>query len=270
MSKEKTTYSCSDCGATTTKWLGQCPECHQWNTLTEQRQVSAAAIKHRFAPLAAASPVIPLHEIESVNIERTPTGLDEFDRVLGGGVVQGGVVLLAGVPGVGKSTLLLQAMDGLQRQGQKVLYVSGEESISQISDRAKRLGLRNSTILMQAEIQLQRILDSVIAHSPTVLVIDSVQTVWSDQLSAAPGSVTQVRECAAQIARVAKANGIATFLCGHVTKDDDISGPRVLQHVVDTVVLLENEAHSSFRIARSLKIDSAPLRSESSIWLRMA
>ncbi len=253
MSKEKITYVCSACGNLSAKWLGKCPECDAWNTLSEQRQSSMAASKHRFAPLTTSSPVVPLNEIQAADIDRTPTGIGEFDRVLGGGIVQGGVVLLAGEPGIGKSTLLLQAMHALERQGLKVLYVSGEESGSQISMRAKRLGMGNAKVLLQAEIQLERILESIVTHSPQVVVIDSIQTMWSDELTAAPGSVSQVKECASQITRVAKASGVTVFLVGHVTKEGSIAGPRVLEHVVDTVVFIEGEAHSTFRIARAIK-----------------
>lgn len=215
--------------------------------------MSVAASNHRFAPLAGASPVIPLGQVKAEDLVRTATGLDEFDRVLGGGVVQGGLVLLAGEPGVGKSTLLLQAMNHMQVKGKKVLYVSGEESAAQISLRATRLGIRHSGILMRAEIQLELILESISTHAPEVVVLDSIQTCWSDQLTAAPGSVSQVRECAAQITRVAKARGIAVFMVGHVTKDNGLAGPRVLEHIVDTVIFLEGESSSTFRIARCLK-----------------
>ena len=253
MSKEKISFVCSACGAGFPKWTGQCQECEAWNTLSEQRPMSAATSNHRFAPLAGTSPVTQLCKVKAAAIDRTPTGIAELDRVLGGGVVEGMIVLLAGEPGAGKSTLLLQALEALQRQGTDVLYVSGEESQSQISMRAHRLGFPKSTLLMQAEIQLERILESVDVHKPSVLCVDSIQTVWTDQLSAAPGSVSQVRECAAQIARVAKQRGMAVFMVGHVTKTSDIAGPMALNHMVDTVLMLEGDQHSAFRIARAMK-----------------
>jgi DNA repair protein RadA/Sms len=254
MSKEKTQFICEACGGTSPKWLGKCPQCEAWNTLVEQRQTAILGpSKHRYAPLAASSAVTPLGSIESRDFERTPTGIPEFDRVLGGGIVQGSVILLGGEPGVGKSTLLLQAMDALDRQGMKVLYVSGEESGSQVAMRADRLGIKNSPMEFQSEIQLERILETVAASAPQILVIDSIQAVWTDQLTAAPGSVSQVKDCAAQIARFAKANNIATILVGHVTKENQIAGPKILEHIVDCVAQFESDANSAFRIIRATK-----------------
>ena len=214
---------------------------------------SAVAGKNRYASLAGDTPVTRLDEVDAADFERTPTGIPEFDRVLGGGIVQGGVTLLAGEPGVGKSTLLLQAMDSLHRQGKKVLYVSGEESAGQVASRSKRLGIGKSALLFQAEIQLERILQSIDTHQPDLVVVDSIQTVWTEQLTAAPGSVSQVKDCAAQITRVAKSNGIATILVGHVTKDNQVSGPQTLMHIVDCVAQFESDANSAFRLIRCLK-----------------
>jgi DNA repair protein RadA/Sms len=253
MAKEKTQFTCNACGATSPKWLGKCPECEAWNSLTETRMESAQAGKNRYASLAGDTPVTRLDEIEATDFERTPTGIPEFDRVLSGGIVQGSVTLLAGEPGVGKSTLLLQAMNSLQRQGKNVLYVSGEESAGQFAERAKRIGISKSSLQFQAEIQLERILQSIEKHQPDLLVVDSIQTVWTEQLTAAPGSVSQVKDCAAQITRVAKSSGMATILVGHVTKENQVSGPQTLMHIVDCVAQFESDANSAFRLVRCLK-----------------
>ena len=253
----KTIYTCRDCGGTAPKWLGQCPHCAAWNTLDETvAEALASANKNRFATrqagLHAPQPVATLSEIETRDFERTPTGQEELDRVLGGGIVAGGVVLIGGDPGIGKSTLLLQALDSMS-QHMKVLYVTGEESGAQVALRARRLGLAGTRIRVLAEIQLERILATLDAEQPAFCVIDSIQTVYSDQLSSAPGSVAQVRECAAQLTRVAKTRGIATVLVGHVTKEGALAGPRVLEHIVDTVLYFEGDTHSSFRLVRAIK-----------------
>jgi DNA repair protein RadA/Sms len=203
--------------------------------------------------LAPASAVTALSDIEAQDVERTPTGQDELDRVLGGGMVEGGVVLIGGDPGIGKSTLLLQALDGLQRIGQNTLYVTGEESGAQVALRARRLGLDHSRVQVLAETQLEKIISTLQAQSPHIAVIDSIQTVYSDQLTSAPGSVAQVRECAAHLTRLAKASGIAIVLVGHVTKEGALAGPRVLEHMVDTVLYFEGDTHSSFRLVRAIK-----------------
>ena len=191
-------------------------------------------------------------DIEAADVARTPTGIDELDRVLGGGIVAGGVVLIGGDPGIGKSTLLLQALDALSRQ-MKVLYVTGEESGAQVAMRAQRLGLDGSQVRVQAEIQLENILATLEAEQPAFCVIDSIQTLFSDQLSSAPGSVAQVRECAAHLTRTAKATGCTMVLVGHVTKEGALAGPRVLEHIVDTVLYFEGDTHSSFRMVRAIK-----------------
>jgi DNA repair protein RadA/Sms len=206
-----------------------------------------------YAGLAQATPVTPLSDIEATDVARTPSGLEELDRVLGGGVVEGGVVLIGGDPGIGKSTLLLQALDGLQRRGLETLYVTGEESGAQVAMRAKRLGIDASQVKLMAEIQLEKILATVEARQPAVAVIDSIQTLYSDQLSSAPGSVAQVRECAAHLTRMAKATGITVVLIGHVTKEGALAGPRVLEHMVDSVLYFEGDTHSSFRLVRAIK-----------------
>ncbi|MEY4767169.1 MAG: hypothetical protein RI907_3842 [Pseudomonadota bacterium] len=255
MAKDKTLYTCSECGGTSPKWLGKCPHCNAWNTLEETR-VEPAAGKNRLQAMArglnAAQAVATLSDIEAADVARTPTGLDELDRVLGGGIVAGGVVLIGGDPGIGKSTLLLQALDALSRQ-MKVLYVTGEESGAQVAMRASRLGLEGRQVRVQAEIQLENILATLEAEKPSFCVIDSIQTLFSDQLSSAPGSVAQVRECAAHLTRVAKASGCTMVLVGHVTKEGTLAGPRVLEHIVDTVLYFEGDTHSSFRMIRAIK-----------------
>ncbi len=252
MARDKTEFTCSDCGTTSPKWLGKCPGCGAWNTLVEGAADPAGGARHRFQALARSAPVTTLAEIEASDVMRTPTGQDELDRVLGGGIVPGGVVLIGGDPGIGKSTLLLQAADALS-QRMKVLYVSGEESGAQTALRARRLGLDGSKVRVLAEIQLERILATLEAEAPAFCVIDSIQTLYSDQLTSAPGSVAQVRECAAQLTRTAKARGVAVVLVGHVTKEGALAGPRVLEHIVDTVLYFEGDPHSSFRLVRAIK-----------------
>ena len=256
MAKDKTLFACSECGGTSPKWLGKCPHCEAWNTLLETRAVELTAGKNRYADragLAPASPIMPLSEIEAQDVARTPSGQEELDRVLGGGMVEGGVVLIGGDPGIGKSTLLLQALDGLQRSGQRTLYVTGEESGAQVALRARRLGLDRSQVQVLAETQLEKIMAALQAQSPHIAVIDSIQTVYSDQLTSAPGSVAQVRECAAHLTRWAKTSGVSIVLVGHVTKEGALAGPRVLEHMVDTVLYFEGDTHSSFRLVRAIK-----------------
>ncbi len=252
MAKDKTLYTCSDCGGTTPKWLGQCPHCQAWNTLTETAAPTAGAGKNRFEALARSAPVTRLADIEAQDVERTPTGQEELDRVLGGGIVPGGVVLIGGDPGIGKSTLLLQAAESLSTR-LKVLYVTGEESGAQVAMRAQRLGLSGANVQVMAEIQLERILATIAQHEPAFVIIDSIQTLYSDQLTSAPGSVAQVRECAAHLTRTAKATACALVLVGHVTKEGALAGPRVLEHIVDTVLYFEGDTHSSFRLVRAIK-----------------
>jgi DNA repair protein RadA/Sms len=250
VSKPKSIYTCSECGGTSPKWLGKCPHCNAWNTLVEG--VAEAPSKHRYQSLAGAQPVATLSEIEASDVDRQPTGIDELDRVLGGGIVAGGVVLIGGDPGIGKSTLLLQALDALSRN-MRALYVTGEESGAQVALRSRRLGLDGSQVRVVAEIQLEKITATIDAEQPAICVIDSIQTVYSDQLTSAPGSVAQVRECAAQLTRVAKSSGTTIILVGHVTKEGALAGPRVLEHIVDTVLYFEGDTHSSFRLVRAIK-----------------
>jgi DNA repair protein RadA/Sms len=253
MAKEKSIYVCTECGGTSAKWLGKCPACAAWNTLVES--VAESTAKPRYAAgrgLLPAEAVATLAEIDATDAERQPTGIEEFDRALGGGIVAGGVVLIGGDPGIGKSTLLLQALDALART-MKVLYVTGEESGAQVALRSRRLGLGASPVRVLAEIQLEKILATLEIEQPAVAVIDSIQTVYSEALTSAPGSVAQVRECAAQLTRFAKASGTTIVLVGHVTKDGALAGPRVMEHIVDTVLYFEGDTHSSFRLVRAIK-----------------
>ena len=253
MAKDKSVFTCNECGGTSPKWLGKCPSCAAWNTLVESVAVPDSGVRNRFASLAGTAQVAVLADIEASDVDRTPTGHAELDRVLGGGIVQGGVVLIGGDPGIGKSTLLLQALDSLQRAGKKTLYVTGEESGAQVALRSRRLGLDGSQVSVLAEIQLEKILGALGTQQPDVAVIDSIQTVYSDQLSSAPGSVAQVRECAAHLTRAAKSVGVCIVLVGHVTKEGALAGPRVLEHMVDTVLYFEGDTHSQFRLVRAIK-----------------
>ncbi|HET9463376.1 MAG TPA: DNA repair protein RadA [Thiobacillus sp.] len=249
MAKTKTIYTCSECGGQSPKWQGQCPACNAWNTLVETIAESA---KPRYQALAASSQVQMLGEVEGAEASRIPTTLGELDRVLGGGLVAGGVVLIGGDPGIGKSTLLLQALAVLS-QSLPTLYVSGEESAQQLALRARRLQLPEAHLPVLPEIRLEAILSHLASIKPAIAVIDSIQTVYSETLTSAPGSVAQVRECAAQLTRYAKQSGCAILLVGHVTKEGAIAGPRVLEHIVDTVLYFEGDTGSSFRLVRAIK-----------------
>ena len=252
MAKDKSIYTCSECAGTNPKWLGKCPHCNAWNTLVEGIAETPGGGKNRYQSLAKSQPVATLSEIVATDFERTPTGQEELDRVLGGGIVAGGVVLIGGDPGIGKSTLLLQAIDALS-QSVSVLYVTGEESGAQIAMRSRRLGLSGAKVRVLAEINLEKILATIEVEEPAFCVIDSIQTLYSEQLTSAPGSVAQVRECAAQLTRTAKSTGCSIVLVGHVTKDGSLAGPRVLEHIVDTVLYFEGDTHSSFRLVRAIK-----------------
>jgi len=248
LKKTKSAYVCSDCGATALQWFGSCPSCGAAGTLTET--VSERGSVKRLS--GTAPDAVSLHDVETRELERLSTGIGELDRVLGGGLVAGQVVLIGGDPGIGKSTLLLQALSCLGNSS-KTLYISGEESAEQVAMRAKRLALDARAVHLIAEIQLERIVATLQSQRPEVAVVDSIQTLWSEALQSAPGSVAQVRECAAQLARHAKKTGIALFIIGHVTKDGAIAGPRVLEHIVDTVLYFEGDTHSSFRLVRAVK-----------------
>lgn len=250
MAKQKTVYTCTECGGQAPKWQGQCPHCQAWNTLVET--VAETVASNRYSALSKTSQVQSLGEVEAMEVPRLPTGVAEFDRVLGGGIVEGGVVLIGGDPGIGKSTLLLQALCHMSASS-KVLYVSGEESAQQIALRAKRLALDAKSVQLLAEINLGKMLAVLAAQKPRIAVIDSIQTVYSEALQSAPGSVAQVRECAAQLTRTAKQSGISIILVGHVTKEGALAGPRVLEHIVDTVLYFEGDPSSSFRLVRAFK-----------------
>lgn len=256
MAKSRTSFVCNDCGAVASRWTGQCGDCKAWNTMTEQVE-SAGLNRMSQTPgmhksLAQTAPVLSLADIEAIDVPRFGTGIEEFDRVLGGGLVAGGVVLIGGDPGIGKSTLLLQALANLAVT-RNTLYVSGEESGAQIALRARRLQVEAKELKLQAEIQLEKILGTIADMKPEVAVIDSIQTLYSDALTSAPGSVAQVRECAAQLTRVAKQTGVTIILVGHVTKEGALAGPRVLEHIVDTVLYFEGDTQSSFRLVRAIK-----------------
>jgi DNA repair protein RadA/Sms len=250
MAKAKSQYVCGECGGASPKWQGQCPQCGAWNTLVEAPAERAASA--RFASIAPSAEVHTLGEIAAAELPRESTGLTEFDGVLGGGIVPGGVVLIGGDPGIGKSTLLLQALAAMA-QRMKVLYVSGEESAAQVALRARRLGVEGGQVRLMAEIALERILAALDSERPQVAVIDSIQTLYSAELQSAPGSVAQVRECAAQLTRAAKRSAVSLVLVGHVTKEGALAGPRVLEHMVDTVLYFEGDPHSSFRLVRAVK-----------------
>ncbi len=251
MAKAKTIYSCTECGGQVLKWQGQCPHCQAWNTLVES-VAEASPSAHRFGLSAEPGKLQRLAEVEAREASRVATGIEEFDRVLGGGLVAGGVVLLGGDPGIGKSTLLLQSLAALGRE-RRVLYVTGEESSQQVALRARRLGVDAGHVHILPEIHLEKIQAAISAEKPDVAVIDSIQTLYSGQLQSAPGSVAQVRECAAQLTRVAKGTGTTIVLVGHVTKEGALAGPRVLEHMVDTVLYFEGDTHSSFRLIRAFK-----------------
>ena len=252
MAKVRTRYVCSDCGGVSPKWLGQCPHCNAWNTLVESLEAERPAAKNRFAALAPTQGVQVLGSVAAEELDRMPTGIEEFDRVLGGGLVEGSVVLIGGDPGIGKSTLLLQSLAHLSA-AREVLYVSGEESAAQVALRARRLGVDAERLPLLPEIYLERICAAIEARRPSVVVVDSIQTLYSEQMQSAPGSVAQVRECAAQLTRLSKQTGVSVVMIGHVTKEGTLAGPRVLEHMVDTVLYFEGDTHSSFRLVRAFK-----------------
>jgi DNA repair protein RadA/Sms len=251
MAKPKTQYVCNECGGVSIKWTGQCPDCKKWNSLIETIEQKSAG-NNRFDSLAPSSKVQALSSFDAQDVPRFSSELTEFDRVLGGGLVPGAVILIGGDPGIGKSTLLLQSL-ALLSKTRSALYISGEESGAQIALRAQRLGVSDANMQFQAEIGLEAILHTLQTLKPEVAVIDSIQTIYSGELTAAPGSVSQVRECAAQLTRVAKSTGVTLIMVGHVTKDGSLAGPRVLEHIVDTVLYFEGDTQSSFRLIRAFK-----------------
>jgi DNA repair protein RadA/Sms len=257
--KPKIVFVCQECGAQSPKWLGRCPECGAWNSLVEERPASpdgsgtALGAGNRYAQFGAAGSAKLYAEVETTNAHRLSTGIDEFDRVLGGGIVPGSLVLLGGEPGIGKSTLLLQAAAHFAREIGPVLYASGEESEHQIKSRGDRLGVGVAPLYLLSETCIERILEEIARLKPALVVIDSVQTVFSIKFQSAPGSIGQVREAATQFLFAAKGQNIPTVLVGHVTKDGSLAGPKVLEHVVDTVLYFEGERHHSHRVVRAVK-----------------
>jgi len=255
MPKLKPLYQCSACGAQVSKWVGQCPECNTWNSLDEVAVTLPLNKGARVTAYPGESPgdcLMPLEDVVADQEARYDTGIEELDRVLGGGMVRGSVVLIGGDPGIGKSTLLLQAAATLGRRF-ATLYVNGEESLQQVSLRAQRLGLERDGITLLAETQVERVLETALRHQPRVLVIDSIQTIYTDALQSAPGAVAQLRESTAQLVRFAKRTGTTVFLIGHVTKEGALAGPRVLEHMVDTVLYFEGDGNSRYRVVRAVK-----------------
>ena len=255
MKAPKVVFVCQECGAQSPKWLGRCVECGAWNSLVEERpaEQAAPAAGHRYAQLGAAGSAKLYADVELASSARLSSGIDEFDRVLGGGIVPGSLVLLGGEPGIGKSTLLLQAAAHFAREVGPVLYASGEESEHQIKNRGDRLGVGAAPLYLLSETCIERILEEVARLKPALVVIDSVQTVFSIKFQSAPGSIGQVREAATQFLFAAKGQNIPTILVGHVTKDGSLAGPKVLEHVVDTVLYFEGERHHSHRVVRAVK-----------------
>lgn len=252
MTKTEVAYHCQACGALSRKWMGQCADCGEWNTLTERLVEKAAKMTHNKGYAGQQSKVMAIQEVVLQSMPRTSTQSSELDRVLGGGLVPGAVVLIGGDPGIGKSTLLLQTAMTLS-QSHKVLYVTGEESVQQVAMRGARLGLPDNKLLLLAETSLEKILQAAHQTAPDMMVIDSIQTMYTEEIQSAPGGVSQVRECAAHFARFAKQNQTAVFLVGHVTKSGEVAGPRVLEHIVDTVIYLEGQSDNRFRLLRALK-----------------
>ena len=253
MAKSKTMYVCGECGYTTPKWLGKCPDCGKWNTFAEEVQQPEVEEKKLKRAPGRGGMTLPIGEIPDEAAARMSSGIGELDRVLGGGVVEGSMVLVGGDPGIGKSTLLTQLSANLSARGDKVLYVSGEESMRQIKLRATRLGADGSGFYVLAENDVSIIEERMLAIQPRAMVIDSIQTMYRTDISSAPGSVSQVRECAAHIMRLAKMNDCAVFLVGHVTKEGAIAGPRVLEHMVDAVLYFEGDRSSQYRLLRAVK-----------------
>ncbi len=251
MAKSKTIFVCSDCGYESPKWLGKCPACNSWNTFYEEK-VQTTTSSGSSVKLKETAKPLSLNKVEGKEAVRTKTGVEELDRVLGGGIVKGSLILLGGEPGIGKSTLILQICDKLASD-EKVLYVSGEESAEQVKLRADRLNIKNDNIMFLGETDIDAIEAEVIEMKPKLVVIDSIQTMYSNEITSAPGTVSQVREITARIMKCCKQNKITTIIIGHVTKDGNIAGPRVLEHMVDTVLYLEGERYFSYRILRSVK-----------------
>lgn len=252
MAKSKTIFVCSECGYESPKWLGKCPSCNSWNTFYEEK-IQETTLSGKKVDLKAKEKPRNLNSIEGKEAIYTKTGYGELDRVLGGGLVKGSLVLIGGEPGIGKSTLILQLADKIAKKEGTVLYVSGEESGEQVKLRADRLNIKNDNIMFLAETDIDNVEASIMEIRPKLVVIDSIQTMFSNEITSAPGTVSQVREITSRVMRCCKQNQITTVLIGHVTKDGNIAGPRVLEHMVDTVLYLEGERYFSYRILRSVK-----------------
>ena len=250
MAKNKTVFVCNECGYESPKWMGKCPACNAWNSFFEEKVVSTSGSNS--GKKKELSKPIELNKIEGKTEAKISTGFNELDRVLGGGLVNGSLILLGGEPGIGKSTLILQICNKIKTDG-KVLYVSGEESGEQIKLRADRLGVKNDNLLFLSETNIENIEENILSINPKLVIIDSIQTMYSEEITSAAGSVSQVREITAKIMRTCKENGVTTILIGHVTKDGNIAGPRVLEHMVDTVLYLEGERYFSYRMLRGVK-----------------
>lgn len=251
MAKAKTVFVCSSCGYESAKWLGKCPACNEWNTFYEEKVVANSGVLSNSSNKIKSVPR-KLKDVEGIDVSRTSTGIGELDRVLGGGLVKGSLVLVGGEPGIGKSTLILQLCDKVNGDG-KVLYISGEESAEQVKIRADRLNINSDDLMFLGETNIDNIQEAIISINPKLVIIDSIQTMYSEEITSAAGTVSQVREITARIMRMCKDNGITTIIIGHVTKDGNIAGPRVLEHMVDTVLYLEGERYFSYRILRSVK-----------------
>ena len=254
MEKRKTYFACQACGYQSSKWMGRCPNCNEWNTLVEEEIISGGDYHHRLVGIRSEGEIPqPISEVTSSEESRIKTGIGEFDRVLGGGIVLGSVVLIGGDPGIGKSTLLLQALHGIAATDGKVLYISGEESARQTKMRAERLSVCSPQLFVLAENSLERIIKEIQGLNPRVVVIDSIQTMYTLELQSAPGSIGQVRESSAKLIMLSKSREISTFIIGHVTKEGAIAGPRVLEHMVDTVLYFEGDRGHPYRILRAVK-----------------
>ena len=254
MAKVKTLFVCQECGQESARWLGKCPGCGNWNTMVEEVVTAAPALKPGISPgLSMGDKPVSINKVDAEDLPRVPTGSDELDRVLGGGIVPGSFVLVGGDPGIGKSTILLQLAARIAQAHGTVLYVSGEESARQIRLRADRLATLSDRLMVLSETNMEMIDQQAQQLKPALLIVDSIQTVFKPDLPSAPGSVTQVRECAAQLLRLAKGQNVPVFIVGHVTKEGSLAGPRVLEHIVDTVLYFEGERHASFRVLRAVK-----------------
>ncbi len=252
--KSKTVFVCQSCGFNSPKWLGRCPSCGEWNTLIEEVEEQASA-EYSFPP---SEPIL-YQEIKEAKRERIKAGIEELNPVLGGGVVPGSLILIGGEPGIGKSTLLLQVSRDFVVQGEKVLYVSGEESLEQMKMRGDRLGIKNGSLYLLAETNLERVMAQAEKLSPQIFVLDSIQTIFSSKLSSSPGTISQVREVANQVFRFAKKNQVSSFLIGHITKEGSLAGPKSLEHMVDVVLYFEGERDHSYRVLRALKNRFGPV-----------